>query len=151
MAEAVAFKPISGYDEEVAKTYVNKKDYFPSYYEWLSTKGQLINKIASTPAGGTTTIYSVPEDYILFITSAYLSLSAGVGGDGNSDISIAGNVATVLNCVCATSNNNSLVINFSIPLKIYGADVIKTGGNINNSSGVAGISGFLVKKDLIYG
>jgi len=154
--EPIAFKPISGYDKEIADTYTDEKAYKPTFLEWLWRNA---NQIIKHYNGGTNTLlYTVPEGYNFYLTNSWLTVSSffynGTAverslytSDGVYFIKQHTPDGTGIDTVDASigiSNNYTFPLVIKEGIKIYGDTTNFTGGNR------LGFAGFLVKKDLIY-
>ena len=136
MAE-IAYKPI----EKLSKIYtggtLTPPKFMPTLYEWLSSKGKQIFLQSGSNVNGFYTLFTVPENKILYITSAFIN---AVGADSTTNyIRIKGSSYGEKVIAQAIAGNSS--VSFSIPLKILSGVVIEF--NVNGGHTSAGFAGFL--------
>lgn len=132
------------------------KYFTPSFFEWLFTRGQQITARGFSSTGSVT-LYTVPNGYIFYLTSAFLnwqkaSTGAGYtaggiyissGGSNNYLLETWTNYATFAGVVNASNS-------YPFPIQVpSGASIILLGGNSNDTRSAGNITGILIKKDQI--
>lgn len=123
------------YSPVIVDTYLQGKQPFtPSFYEWLSIRGQQL--IDAFNGGGS---YTVPAGYVFFLNTICLSAT---GAGANIIIQgVGGN--TALTYARAETN---ITVSYPIPIKIDSEDRLSCN---TAGSALAMITGFLIKKDVI--
>lgn len=125
--------------------------YMPTYYEWLSVKGEQVNIVKST-AG---TMFTVPLNSTLFITSAHLTAmeTANASTHGIVGIAVEEKFIITVGVDHITGQHGGAgnqIINFSIPLKVMAGTVIELSElGITTPLMRSGFTGFLVKNQSI--
>ena len=120
--------------------------FMPSYYEWLSIKGQQVFWASNVSA----TFATVPADQILFITSAYINIYcvAALTNDaslGIQDATTINNLKEIIRVKYGSADTQVSSSNsFPIPIKVLGTERISFFHA--GAGGSAGFTGFLVKK-----
>lgn len=79
----VAYKPVGKPQNIYVGGGITPPKFMPSLYEWLKFKGIQFIRYAGRSADGTTSIYTVPSDSVLFITNAFLNVFCDGGGGGS--------------------------------------------------------------------
>lgn len=134
MATYKAFKPISKANPNI--TPQDKIKCLPSFYEYISIRGSMVNTNLESAGGATDygNLYTVPAGYTLFITSAGISAKAGednsyIGMSLTRDNSVGLpyflEVPAVAGCTCNVS--------FNIPIKINSGEEVVYYSNYNSS------------------
>ncbi|GAI20640.1 unnamed protein product [marine sediment metagenome] len=144
-----AYKPL----EKIKKIYKGgtliPPKFLPTYYEWLSKGGiQIIKEKHGTfMGGGDVEIYKVPEDSVLFITSAWLNgltFSVGIVG-GRLSLRIKNDRLALIEFYRDDDFPTNQVLSFPIPLRVEKNQVLDVSNNISDVAYCVGFSGFLVK------
>ena len=145
MAEELAYKPISGYDEELAALAAKTQTVFD--YEKIE-----VIRGAQRTSNGVTNLYTVPEDKIFFLCSYWIN-TLDIGAVGNeASLYIMGGVGgmtcNVLLHIFGAPNapvGDSLCQSLLRPAKVYSGSVIKLaqdgGGGVNG-----GFTGYEMRK-----
>lgn len=120
------------------------REFFPTKSEWSAHKRRQQIIKTSTVAG---TIYTVPANYDLYITSMWASVNHTlVGYAGLSSSSVGSGTIALIRANCAANNSSALSINFSMPMRIPEGGTIDYFGT---GSGVAGFSGYIEDSNII--
>lgn len=107
--------------------------FYPTYYEWLASKGQQISYTKSTKKSSagmvTHDLYTVPKGSTFFLTNCYLIHSANITEVGGSALGYLRIPSTILLFIEAlgygnTSLGYSINETYLIPFKISGGDKI---------------------------
>lgn len=125
--------------EDVIK---KRREFFPTFREWVAD-GNADQIIRSRTSEGT--LFSVPSNFTLFITSAWLSANVVLGGTfSNMNIS---NRVSFLGVDCPADQVSSTTANYSMPIIAHeGEDIIIGTGGVNTTRG--GFAGFLLPKKI---
>lgn len=117
----------------------SRREFFPSFSEWVSdNNAQQILK-SRVVSGGV--IYTVPDNFTLFITSAWLMLrAAAVGFMYITDE----NIDSFLGC---TANGNT-ASNFTMPIRVNAKQSITVTSSVGNVDVAGGFTGFLLPKKI---
>lgn len=134
------------------KEYI--KEYNLSYWEYLYFKGQqkIFDHVFYT-TGTSYTLYTVPKDYIFFITNSMIYMAAALNYT-NPKSKIIVNNNNIMQCQvyirATTSGTTSISNNYSIPIKVNENESItfERITNIGNNTGCV-VIGFLVHKSFI--
>ena len=136
-------------------------EFVKSWVEWAATNAlQKIISGESTLTQGAITLYTVPDNRTLYITSAFFTLAVlnGNTGFGNSiglQITTGGGNVAILNVAASTTSaaedvslvsNNS--VSYPMPLEVNSGSVVrilKVQGN-NKQHASAGFQGFEIDK-----
>ena len=127
--------------------------FMPSYYEWLFQKGKSIHLAVQTVTAAFT-IYTVPDDHILYLISYYLQ------GDLRTDPLMVVTFSLWTTNLPQTSYaaqlirfslskvdmSDRVIINCSLPLKIESKEQIQIGASTVDGVAWGGFAGFLVQK-----
>ena len=133
---------------------VDKPPFNQTYYEWLATRGTQLTRHTSAPvSGGLETIYTVPEDVTLFITSAFLCAAGDTAAPGIAEgnmIHTSGDIEqSFLSVIIHTHDGNSNSNSYPIPLRFESGTVIIVDSTENTLELVGGFTGFTVQKKLV--
>jgi len=151
MAEKfVVFKPQQPYDPKSNTPYQQQKEYSQTWLEFAAQKYQQILERASSTSAAVT-IYSVPANSTLFITSANLAWAADTSGTFASGIikivSGSSSAQIILDCHGLSGSgflSLSVSGSYPMPLKVSSGTTIElTGGSVGSASR-GSIQGFLV-------
>jgi len=123
-----------------------EREFFPTYYEHLFKGAKQIIKDDILIGGGTSTMYTVPLNHELYISSAHLSAEST--GVKIASINLSDGVVLLRTYVFTNSAQN-MSISYPIPLKIEENTVITLRGTDASIDCLGGFTGFLVKKPLI--
>jgi len=127
-------------EEDVLKKGV--REFFPTFREWAAD-GNVEQIIRSRTTEGD--LFTVPSNFTLFITSAWLSANVVLGGTF-SNMNISNRVA-FLGVDCPIDQVSSITADFSMPIKVHEGEVITIGtGGVNTTRG--GFVGFLLPKKI---
>jgi len=148
--EQLALKPISPYDAKNNTPILQQKEFNQTWLEFAAQKFQQV-KLTGYAQNSTTTIYTIPEGYIFYLTSAQVSYSSIGGGAATSNLyyyyfgsganNRIGNSGFLANNIVSTN-----LININFPMSIQ----MRSGEQIIISSASAQIyinlsfQGFLV-------
>lgn len=118
----------------------DQKEYYNSSLEWVSkNKEQVIAWVQQTGLGGTT-LYVVPDNRILFLTTAWCELRNSAGA-GSCQI-ILGGMTFLSTLDVNIAGQNSISHSYPMPLKIPSGTTISLTASAN-ASATAGITGYL--------
>jgi len=125
------------------------ENFKPTFMEWASDKfEQRIEQAERLNTVGTTTVFTVPEGFTMFLTNASCSVSCN--GLGTSGFGGAGNLI-IANEVClkaATDDGNAsqsqFTWNFMMPFKLNSGETVRLFNNSIRNQTLASIVGFLV-------
>jgi len=132
------------------KGMTKEEGFYPTYAEWAAQGNREQITQASASVTSNTEFYTIPENKILFITSAFLSAihdGAGAGGSSSSlriksrDILLG----VALNTGIQTTQNQTL--NFNMPIVAYPGDIIMVTAHASTTAR-AGFSGYLEDKQI---
>jgi len=160
MMDELALKPT----ENVKKSFTSldnlrqQSPFLPTYIEWLWKHGEQIHEYVFIQAGtSSTTFYTVPEGYTLFITSANCSLTslAGISASflGGLLIYMGMDLKFLLCCPSVVSVGTDTIsnqnISFTIPFKVISGKRIRGYKSTAATELMASFSGFLISNNLI--
>jgi len=129
-------------DDLLPKPDINQRVFFPSFAEWASD-GNIEQVIRSVTTEGI--IFTVPANFTLFITNAWISARIPLGGSF-SNINIS-NQTSFLNLDCDDGNVNSISMGYKMPVVVHSGDFIQVGtGGVNTTR--AGFVGYLLPKKI---
>lgn len=117
-------------------------EFVRSWIEWTSENRQQIIRTAFSPG----TLFTVPDNNTLWITSAYVSANNSTVGDQAVTLSITNNFQILRMRIQNTADSNSLSSSFPMPIKVEEGQVIALSSNATNST--AGFTGFIVPKQI---
>jgi len=128
-------------------------EYLPTYLEWLFKTSVQINKRANQTSSGTSTIYTIPENHVFYLMSAFLSMfcdGTGAGATGGASLS-TNQYSTIMSLDTKNniSNQESQSITFPYGLKFGEGESLIINVNIANTRAMTSIQGYLVKKEVI--
>lgn len=126
---------------DVPPTPPAQRQFFPTRSEWITISGR--DQIIRTALTGT--LFTVPFDSILFISSAYIT-TVGTAVAGTVTLRTGSNSFTILlaRTPPSTGASDTLPQTFPMPLIVPPGEtiIISTG----NATGSAGFTGWLEKK-----
>lgn len=153
MAENLAFAPATasqGYDPKLYTPAEDKKEYSMTWVEWAS---QNLER-ASKSLYGVGTIFIVPENKTLYITSSWISwASETAGSTGNSTYammigssSLDNNTILSLRKNSVNAQHGEISTTYPMPIKVETDQIVQLNGSLTgNDVSVSGFTGFLVK------
>jgi len=124
-----------------------KEKYSPTWQEWAVQNGEQIFASDSQAGTGTTILRTVPDDKILFISSAWISaIHEGVAG---TDIvcNLESQGKRILTILLDQNEGGQLALSFPMPLRIEGGQTVNiiVGGV---AEAFAGFVGFEIPQSL---
>ena len=141
MDEDLALKPISGYDPDLYTPAIQKKEYSKTWVEWAADNFEQV--IINSAAVHGTTIFTVPVNKILYITSAYVTGRGVAVGSIQIGYLVSGGITNISNAQWGAGSGGQAFPSFPMPLKIESKTEIKIYVSGANSWNV-GLQGFLV-------
>lgn len=142
--KAIALKPPVPFDTLYNTPVTQQKGYYPT---WLEFAAQNFEQIVKN-SGATEVMYTVPKNFILFVTNAAASLSGNAIGAAVATIRAfdAGGSTSIILAHTAAANASAAATqtqNFNFPLKIPSDFLIRsTISNATNAN--VNFVGFLV-------
>lgn len=123
-----------------------------TYYEWLSKEGISVFKRGGV-INGSLTIYTVPDNHTLFITSAWLNIfNVSLLDSGLGFIEVVGDnrMLSMQTAVAVAAQKPHMATNtvFPIPLKVTSKRMISISGSTGTTTN-SGFYGFLVANSRI--
>lgn len=120
------------------------KEYSPSWCEYASSKFNQIFKTDVAIDDNNTILYVVPTNFVLFITSAYVTLTTGVNAGGCAiDLLSQSGVDILATRANANSQSSNSQI-FPTPFRVASGDSVVLDSFTVGCSSRAGFQGFLV-------
>lgn len=142
------FSSIPNFRAKLQSRRQQKERYTPTWTEWASQNGLRILRNGNVSGIAGLTIFTVPDDEKLFITSLWLSIASNGGINiGTGNVIKTGDI-TVARVACSADGQNSLSLNFDTPLEFESGEVVRITGNVANYEVHVGFSGFTFKKSL---
>lgn len=146
----VALKPLEKLTPK-QNTYIEEKKYFyPTWAEWAAKNREQVMVAELSSSASDEVIYTVPEEFNLFITSAFISISKdadAVGGISTARLMI--NTTQQQIFAIRVTRDRAGYINlsnsFPMPLKLNAGDVLIVRNPYASSDTFAGFQGFLEK------
>lgn len=132
-----AYVPPASYNSKNNTPIQQIKEYQATWCEWAAKNRQQIIIQAGSNVNGTYTLYSVPANKILFVTSAFVN-AVGADSSGNF-IRLFGSTGGTNLILQAQAGSNSL--SFPMPLKVMNGSVLQYNVTAGHTS--VGITGFL--------
>ncbi len=136
--------PFTGSDVSLEKDILKKGErvIFPTFAEWAAD-GNIEQVIRSRTSEGV--IFTVPQNFTLFITNAWISATIPLGGSfSNMNIS---DQTSFLNLDCDDGNTNTIFASYSMPVVVHAGDFVQVGtGGVNTTR--AGFVGYLLPKKI---
>lgn len=130
------------------------REFIKSFLEWIPDGNvEQIIKSANRSTIGSSTIYAVPKNFTLFITSIWQIITCtGVGAatTRRSNILITGDIALQTLEIIAIGAQESMTQSFSMPLKISEKNIIIVNQQHANMRSQAGFIGFLLPKKISF-
>ena len=148
MAEPIAFKPQTPYDEKDYTPELQKKDYYKTFQEYAGEHFQRVVK--NTTGAGTITLYTVPSGYVLYITAVHVCVANDSSPAARGIISIgatdgSGQGETMLNVITRDGASEANVSHaFNHLIRVNPSEIVQAKTISSNRSSV-GFIGFLVK------
>lgn len=147
----IAFKPAYPYSKKHDTPATQQKEYEQTWLEFQTQRGEQIAESNLGDSSGTSIMYTVPVDKILFIFSIFLNIEvvAGIGTNRTAALRILTPASSIrLNLMQkrysdTTARDIDLTLTFPSPIKVYPGEQIAsfTEGSIHRANG---FSGFLV-------
>ena len=134
--------------------------FTPTYYEWLVSKSEQVKRIGQiSSVGTTTTLFTVPDNFTLFITHLWISAvgDSPAGADrGFATFKIGEGDTSIFGCgvdhhgTVATSIGNAFIA-LTMPIKMNQKEVLKMiKFDLFAGQVLGGFMGFLVsQRDLV--
>ncbi len=145
--------PLSTSDKVLDRDVVKRPDreFEATFSEWASDNVEQIIENRDT----TGTMFDVPKNFTLFVTSAWITLmaSSGANSSGFARIMVLNNTKVLLGVrarnfsTAPSPQNSSMALSFPMPIKVERGDVdfLLSGTEFR---GVAGFTGFLLPKKI---
>lgn len=163
MSSDVAYKPMETIPKLFDGGFIKKPDFIPSYYDWLSYKGEQKSINYGTSSSGNTDLYVVPLGYTFFITNisithvmnqkTLLNHHAAVLLDSNTLTYVNSLLVSLLSRLTVVAGDdmpsNAIAINFSIPYKIKQEQTLSFYKSQAGDNAHATINGFLVHNSFL--
>ena len=144
MPSEVVYKPSEKINPIYAGGTITPPKFMPTYYEWLFKNAEIISRGGQGNTNSNLDIYTVPEDSILFITSAFMSLT-GLVVDNRCNLNIKGK-SGFLGLAVKKDLTGATSLNFNPPIRVNSTDIIQWENNTANIVFFrVGFTGFLVK------
>ncbi len=123
-------------------------EFSATFMEWASDNIEQVFK-QGTAAGASATLYTVPDNFTLFITSAWVSVSCITGNpaDRSGTILFNNSLRIIDTSIYPGNTVNSNTLSFPMPLKINTKAVIEILSSANSRSR-GGFQGFLLPKKI---
>lgn len=149
MPKETVYKPVEKPNKIYTGGTLTPPKFMPDYYEWLSVHGVQVIKdtvIADTKS----TIYTVPNNYVLFISSAFLHAKTSAAGAGADAYLMINNQKILMLTGSNTDQATDVISNsFFPPLIISSKDKFELFSGAANFFVWGGFTGFLIAiKDL---
>ena len=136
--EELALKPLEEVPLATDKDFELLKKYDLTWMEWAAQTQKQVVQQGGSNVNGTYTLYTVPSNATLYITSAFIN---AVGADSTTNYIRKGGSAAGENLILqAQAGSNA--ISFTMPLRFPPSSIIQF--NVSGGHTSAGISGFLV-------
>ena len=134
--------------EEDILRKTGRPDFFTTWLEWAGQNFEQIIR-SSTTGNSTQILFSVPANRTLFITEAFVSVTASNNTNASASVFVPITSETIIGVTARLSQNDSNALNFRKPIKVEsGQDVSLVSSG--NATGLvnAGFSGFLIDKKI---
>jgi len=127
-----AYKP----NEKFVKIYegggLAPPKFMPSYYEWISARGKVVNGFKSV-TDSTSTLYTVPENKVFFLISiSMMSVNDAAISISNSDFEVDDVPALTIQSGKSATGVGNESISFSIPMRLEAGKTLKIRSNRAN-------------------
>lgn len=144
-----AFKPLVPYDAKFNTPEEEKKDFNQTWIEFSSKKRVQIVRETSRNTSGGTIIYTVKDNEILFITSAWM-VSATTGTDifqiaqleiSDKNRGNLSNIFSIRHNPSVRTINSPISSSFNTPIKVESGnniELVNQGANITTNAGFIG-------------
>jgi len=124
------------------------REYWPTVSEWVSdgkAEQIIINNSAS---GGTYSMYEVPANFTLFITSASLTQSSTGGAEVKMFIGEDSGLRNFLACRLAQAGENAVSNSFPMPLRVNSGENVRIRASGAGNTAFGTFQGFLLPKKI---
>ena len=128
--------------------------FFPTFAEWIADgNAEQIIRTATFTTPGATPIFTVPENFTLFITNLHLSSDITGGGAGNTQASIRLGVNDLIvpirhTHVIASADHVVSSLSCPMPLKVDSGDSVFLTVGLGTMIASGQICGFLLPKKI---
>jgi len=140
----VAYKPAKPIKEIYPGGTLMPAKFMPSYYEWLAAKGEQV-VLGTNATAATKTVYTVPADHTLFITSTWMSCRYSGAADNTGSLYYG--YYEILQTITINGNSTMGVANsvsYPSPVKLLPGTILTMTSGIGMQT-YTGFAGFLVK------
>ena len=145
MAGEIAYKPSEDLYTDVPKALIlSKKEYIPSYYEWLKEQGTQIVQGGTVATANDYGVYTVPVDFTLYLSTIYLDTNLATGAQAMMYL----NLLTAQKFI-QVNGVKAMSISYPIPIEITAKQQIIL-STLGDGLVQYGITGFLVPNSVIF-
>lgn len=138
----IVYKPITPYTKQ-NDTAITKYNFL----DWLTCYGNIIPINGAVGSSTTSTIYTVPEGYVLFIIDSNLSSQANSGGGGGADLAVGNYFYIHQSYLNASTSANTSKSHYPM-IRVNSSEIIVLRAFVNTSA-TAHLTGFLVDSALL--